>query len=145
MNAYFFDTSALVKRYVLELGSLWVNTLINQPTTRVYISRLAEAEVSAALTRRLPSADAVRILHNFDHDVATSYIRLTITDTVIDHAVQLTRGQRLRGCDSLQLATALQLAQIENPIIFVCSDSDLLTAASAESLSVKNPELHGEE
>jgi uncharacterized protein len=132
----------LVKRYVSELGSQWVNTLISQTATRVYISRLAEAEVSAALTRRLSTAHATRVLHDFDEDVLNTYLSLEITNDLINDAVQLTRQHRLRGCDALQLATARQLAQLEPDLIFICSDHDLLTAAVAESLNADNPEIH---
>lgn len=142
MNHYFFDTSALVKRYMRETGSRWVNSLVTQPTTRVYISRLAEAEVSAAITRRLSGNAATRLLSYFDQDVATSYIQLTITDSIIDEAVQLTRRHRLRGCDALQLATAHQLAQLQPTTLFLCADNDLLIAAQAEALNCDNPALH---
>ncbi|MFZ4660101.1 MAG: type II toxin-antitoxin system VapC family toxin [Caldilineaceae bacterium] len=142
MNHFFFDTSALVKRYVRETGSRWVDSLVTQPDARVYLSRLAEAEVSAAITRRLSSNAAARLLRHFDHDVATTYIQLTITDSIIDDAVQLTRKHRLRGCDALQLATARQLAHLEPTTHFLCADNELLVAAQAEGLSTDNPELH---
>lgn len=142
MNHYFFDTSALVKRYVRETGSRWVNSLMTQPVTRVYISRLAEAEVSPAITRRLSGNAAARLLRHFDQDVATTYVQLTITDSIINDAVQLTRSHRLRGCDALQLATARQLAQLQPTTLFLCADNDLLVAARAEGLNSNNPELH---
>lgn len=142
MNHFFLDTSALVKRYVSESGSQWVNTLLSQSAVRAYISRLTEAEISAALTRRLPGTQSSQILRDFDQDVATTYIRLEVTNTIIDDAVQLTRNHRLRGCDSLQLATARQLAQLEPTLIFICSDRDLLAVAALDGLTVDNPELH---
>lgn len=142
MNHFFLDTSALVKRYVSENGSRWINTLLSQTTTRVYISRLTEAEISAALTRRLFGSQTSQTLHNFDQDVAAAYIRLEVTNTVIDDAVQLTRKHRLRGCDSLQLATAQQLAQLEPSLTFLCSDNDLLAVAAATGLTVDNPDLY---
>lgn len=142
MSQYFFDTSALVKRYLVETGSGWVNQIISQPARQIYISRLTETEVSAALTRRLNSTDTPGVLIKFDQDLLVSCITVTITDSIIDDAVLLARTQRLRGCDSLQLATALEIAKDDASLIFVCSDIDLLTAAAAKGLQTENPELY---
>jgi hypothetical protein len=139
MNHYFFDTSALIKRYVVEVGSTLVNQWITLPNSRIYLSRLTEAEVSAALTRRLSPNDAARILQNFDQDLAGTYWPIMMTPATLDLAVHLTRTRRLRGCDSLQLATALQVVQLEPTVIFVCSDLDLLVEADAEGLTTANP------
>ena len=142
MKYYFFDTSALVKRYIIETGSNWVNRVIADVDTNHTISRLTESEVSAALTRRLESRIAQQLLQNFDQDLAQFYTRLAITDQSIDEAVSLTRRYRLLGCDAIQLATVLQVAAAEPSTIFVCADTELLSAASALGLVVENPEVH---
>jgi hypothetical protein len=59
----------------------------------------------------------------------------------------LTQTYRLRGYDAVQLATTLVTSdtlqtQNLNAPIFVASDTDLLTAAKAEQLSVENPLEH---
>jgi hypothetical protein len=51
---------------------------------------------------------------------------------------------RLRGCDAIQLAAALNanrnlLAPGLSPTIFVASDEDLLAAARAEGLATEDP------
>jgi hypothetical protein len=51
--AYFFDSSAIVKRYVAELGSSWVFQLLDPAQgNRIYLARLTGVEVVAGLTRR---------------------------------------------------------------------------------------------
>ncbi len=46
MAAYFFDTSALVKRYATEIGTMWVNALIDPATgNRIYVARITEVEL----------------------------------------------------------------------------------------------------
>jgi hypothetical protein len=52
MPSYFFDSSALVKRYHFEPGSAWVRSICD-PRTRppLYLSRPAQVEVVAALRR----------------------------------------------------------------------------------------------
>ena len=59
--------------------------------------------------------------------------------------VQLTSRQKLRGYDAVQLAVALTVnltlaSRQFTPLIFVCADRDLLTAASNEGLPIENPD-----
>lgn len=63
MPAYYFDTSALVKRYIAEAGSTWVRQA-SDPVSRnvLYTSRLTGLELTAAVVRRargahVPAAD----------------------------------------------------------------------------------------
>ncbi len=49
---YFFDTSAIVKRYTQEAGSAWVLEIIDQqPAVRIILSRITWVEVISALSR----------------------------------------------------------------------------------------------
>ena len=59
MPAMYFDTSALVKRYVIEVGSLWVRVTLAQSSGNVvYTSALAQPEVLSALQRKVHEAQA---------------------------------------------------------------------------------------
>lgn len=52
MAIYFFDSSALVKCYVNEVGSAWVESLINSnPPNDIAIAQITGVEVVAALSR----------------------------------------------------------------------------------------------
>ncbi|HEX5549156.1 MAG TPA: type II toxin-antitoxin system VapC family toxin [Ktedonobacterales bacterium] len=52
MPSYFFDSSAIVKRYHREPGTAWVQELCEpQSHPPIYLSQLAEVEVVAALRR----------------------------------------------------------------------------------------------
>jgi predicted nucleic acid-binding protein len=52
MAALFFDTSAFVKRYLLETGSPWVRDLMRPSAGhRIYVAWIAGPEVIFALTR----------------------------------------------------------------------------------------------
>lgn len=54
---YFVDTSALLKRYVREVGSQWLQNLVAPASGHIInISRLTKAEITSALARRLASA-----------------------------------------------------------------------------------------
>ena len=65
MAAYFFDASALVKRFVKETGTTWVANLLRPSRQNtIYISRITTVEVVAALTRRSGSGDLSNIRAN---------------------------------------------------------------------------------
>lgn len=51
MSTYYFDSSALVKRYVIEEGTERVLQLLQQ-RNRLVVSGLAEFEVTSAVVRR---------------------------------------------------------------------------------------------
>ena len=53
VTAYFVDSSALVKRYVLETGTAWVRGLTRQsPSRLIYIAHITAVEVTCAVARR---------------------------------------------------------------------------------------------
>ena len=52
MADYFFDTSALVERHVIEAGSRWVKSLVRAKAGHtLYIGRITAVEVTSAITR----------------------------------------------------------------------------------------------
>ncbi|HEX6797293.1 MAG TPA: type II toxin-antitoxin system VapC family toxin [Ktedonobacterales bacterium] len=52
MAAYFFDSSAIAKRYHWEPGSAWIRAVCSpRQHHRLYLSRLAHVEVVAGLRR----------------------------------------------------------------------------------------------
>jgi predicted nucleic acid-binding protein len=69
----------------------------------------------------------------------------SLSDRIVELAVDLTRRHPLRGYDAVHLATASVLnatlleAELPN-LIFVSSDRILCDAARAQGLSVSNPD-----
>jgi uncharacterized protein len=118
MPAYFFDTSALVKRYALEDGRKWVQQLTDPAATnRIYIARITGAEVIAAIMQNLrgghtTSTDAARGVADFKLDFATQYQVVEITNAVVTRAMALIESHKLRGYDGVQLATALEVNSV---------------------------------
>ena len=158
MAVYFLDSSAVVKRYVIETGSAWVNGLVvdkNADGTlrnRVYLSSITFVEVTAALVRRsrggsLSAADLEASLTRFRRDASRVYRMLRLTAAHLKRAAQLTEKHGLRGYDAVQLAAALGANEVTiaaglPPIIFISADTELLAAASAEGFPVDDPNLH---
>jgi Predicted nucleic-acid-binding protein, contains PIN domain len=148
--AYFFDSSALMKRYAKETGSAWVIRLFKaSAANRVYVARITLVEVIAALTRRTrsgrlhPMATAKSIIR-FRRAFAGKFLIAETTRILVEEAARLAEKHALRGYDAVQLAAALaansnRLAVGARPLILVSADADLNIAAQAEGLAVDNP------
>jgi len=78
--AYFFDSSALVKRYARETGTAWVFSLVRPSADhRLYIARITGVEVVSALSRReraglLTSSSVAKALTRFQREFANKYV-----------------------------------------------------------------------
>ncbi len=145
---HFFDSSALVKRYMLEAGTDVVNGLVNNTETRMIVSSLTRAEVSSAFVRRLPAKEARALLDALDKDLATQFAIKPVDEATVSAASTLVRRHRIRGCDAVQLLAALRISQAladaSDPgaaisLVFVCADHELNAAARAEGLAALNP------
>ena len=153
MADYFFDTSALVKRHVNEVGSPWVRSLVHAKAShRVYIARITAVEVFSAITRRqhkgdLSPAQAGAILGHFRRHLIQRYHILELTPSLFTEAMRAARKHRLRAYDAVQLAFALEVHRLHQnvglgPVILVSADQDLNTAATAEGMAVDDPTMH---
>lgn len=53
MQVCFFDSSALVKRYVLEVGTAWVNSIVDPAKGHlIHLASITAVEVISAIVRR---------------------------------------------------------------------------------------------
>ena len=153
MAVYFFDSSALVKRYVQETGTAWVLGICN-PTANapLYIARITGAEVVAAIARRersddLSAADTMRAINQFRLEFAHAFRIVDLTPALVLRAMDVAQTHVLRGYDAVQLAAALEIhalrsAQGMSSLTLVSADDELNTAATAEGLPVENPNNH---
>jgi predicted nucleic acid-binding protein len=149
MPAY-VDTSALVKRYVAEVGSAWLRRLLAAPGQQViYTCTLAQAEVISALQRRvregrLEAPHAQRLSQRVAVHFAQRYQVMAITQAVVDQACEALQVHALRAADAIHLSCALTIRRIAQeqelpPPSFVGADDALLAAATAEGFTVENP------
>ena len=115
MEVYFFDTSALVKRHVIEVGSAWVRSLVRAKAAHdLYLARITVVEVTSAITRRqhsghLSRAQAGAMLGHFRRHLAQRYHVIDLTPASFDDAARAARKHRLRAYDAVQLAVVLDL------------------------------------
>ncbi len=85
MAAFFCDSSAIVKRYVREVGSDFVDELAaSENDNTILLARTTHVEVAAAIARRLKGGsltneDADNALAAFKYDLTARYLTVEIT------------------------------------------------------------------
>ena len=150
MAVYFLDSSALVKRYIREVGTDWVASLFSPNLGNdCFVAAIAGVEIISAITRRarsgsIKTADAPLACAQFKQDFQATYQIIEITEEIINLGMSLAEAKGLRGYDAVQLAAgyavnALCLTSGLPPLIFVSADNELNAAASSEGLIVENP------
>lgn len=152
MVSYFFDSSALVKRYATETGSAWVESLTDpRGGNRIYVAAITHVEVVAAIARKrkgllISTTDATAAIVRFEHDLEHDLRVFDLTPKVMTTAAQLADKHALRGYDSVQLAVALEINVARTaqqlPSLILISSSELNAAAQTEQLVTDDPNLH---
>ena len=118
MSAFFCDSSALVKRYVNETGSVWLTAMIDPKVgSYVFIARITFVEVVSAITRRergghVSAIDAATARNQFEKDYLGEFFSVEISETLILEAARLA------------------------PLTLLSADTDLNAAALGEGLAV---------
>ncbi|KAF0106022.1 MAG: hypothetical protein FD147_2612 [Chloroflexi bacterium] len=136
----YLDTSALVKRYVLEQGSKEVNALIDQADL-VGSAMLTSVEMASALTKAVrlnwvKAKDAEKAWQDFLFDWQ-AFTRISVTPALVERAAHLAWEFELRGYDATHLAAALIWQEIlESPITLVTHDRELWSAAKQAGMIV---------
>ena len=134
----YFDTSALVKRYIAEVDServlsLWANASV------LATSQILYAEMAATLARKRreqPQSGALidQAQQAFRDDWEGLH-RVPIDDDVNRRLNALLVQHPLRGADSIHLASALLLRDVlQEEVTFACADLALIAAAKHEGL-----------
>lgn len=152
MASYFLDSSAIVKRYVTETGTGWVQDLfLPVRGNRFTAAVISGAEVTAAIARRrragsISAADASRTLSHFGNDFFADFRLVEISSTLIADAMHLADRHGLRGYDAVQLAAAMSLGKASAAygiaVTFVAADTELNAAAAAEGFAIEDPNTH---
>ena len=153
MAAYFFDSSALAKRYVAETGTTWVQSLADPAMgNSLFVARITLVELVSAITRRqrngdLTAAAATAALDDVKADFVSDYQVIEVTAALITAASALAEKHSLRGYDAVQLAAALEVnaayvAAGQPSITLISADLDLNTAGVGEGLTVDDLNTH---
>jgi predicted nucleic acid-binding protein len=136
----YFDSSALVKRYVEEAGSNDVLDWMDDSGLNgtVLVTR---AEIAAAITRakrmKYLSEEYARAFLNIFRDEWSSFTHIPITEALVARADRLACEYNLRGYDAIHLAAALTWQDLlDTPITLVTYDRELAEAARASGMLV---------
>ena len=152
MPSYYFDTSALLKKYRREEGTSGVRRIVNALESECFISRLTVTEIQRAFAQlarnnEIPADGADHLRAIFYNDLRSRRLRIIQIRTYHHHTASRLFYQYLsqrhlpllRTADALQLAGALRLRDVQGLDYFVAADSSLCDVAEAESLAVINP------
>jgi predicted nucleic acid-binding protein len=116
MATYFFDSSALAKRYVVETGTAWVQSLADPATgNSIYVARITLVELVSAITRRQRNGDltlaaATAALGDVKADFVSDYQVIDVTASLVTAASALVEKHGLRGYDAVGFARKVHLS-----------------------------------
>lgn len=140
MVNYFFDSSALAKKFLLEMESEDIRKIFAQAQF-IFISDLTELELTAAIeqakrTGRINSPQYRQAVRDLERDLSMTHLAKVIIDEQVIHlGKRFIRLHRLRAPDAIQLASAVLTARrTGGALSFVCFDQLLLDAARLERL-----------
>ena len=143
MTHYFFDSSALIKRYHPEKGSDKVNKIMDSEDY-LMISSVGMVEFCSAINRKknqrkITQEDFEFAIWQFFNDVRTRFFVVGLEGYRIAIANDMVFKHNITSFDAVQLASCIHVG-ISGDIVFVSADKDLLEAAKSEGLKVLNPE-----
>lgn len=153
MTTFYADSSALVKRYVNETGTPWMQSLCDPASGHlIALAHIGLVEISAALgvkNRQGLLSETLRdkLIYNLQQDAYQHYWLIDVDHDIISQAIELTRYHKLRGYDAVHLAAALFLHDTLithdfAPPRLLSADLQLSEAAKAEGITTDDPNLH---
>lgn len=145
MPYYYFDSSALVKRYSMERGTRIVNKLMVKRGKVAIVPTWTVTDFYATLSNRAQQGEITRedcysVLHKFEIEsnqglyqflVPTLRTYLSTKDLVLEYPF-------LRASQVMHLALALELKPLR--LTVVSADTQLLAASKTAGLHIINPE-----
>jgi len=137
---FFFDTSALVKRYVAEIGSEKVDDLLTT-ASQVIVSPITKIEIYSTICRlksenALSTEDYSRLHKAIQYDFRFFNV-VSLNQEIESQSIYLVEKYHLRTLDSVQLASCLSRKDFVDS--FVVSDKRLKHAAKNEKLDLIDP------
>lgn len=145
MKYFYFDSTAFVKHYHLELGSQAVDDLIDHPTNRIILGEPSIADLYAVLNRRMEAGEITRddfftTIVTFETEVAQGRFHFLEVDaaTLKNVRIMILNHKGLSAQQGLHLALALEMAPLKPTV--VSTDPALRQACEAEGLKCLNPE-----
>ncbi|MGA6826233.1 type II toxin-antitoxin system VapC family toxin [Nitrospira sp. NS4] len=145
MPYYYFDSSALVKRYSMERGTRIVNKLMVKRGKVAILPTWTVTEFYTTLANRAQQGDITRddcysVIHKFEiesKDGLYQFIAPTMATYLATKELAL-EYPFLRAAQVMHLALALELKPLR--LTVVSADTQLLAASKTAGLHIINPE-----
>ena len=145
MAYYFFDTTALAKRYCLELGSNKVNEIFHEKKNRVILGEPAVTEFFSTLNKKVRRNEITRddfytVVYKFESELEKGLFHfIDVTPQVIKNSkLLLLYHSFLRFSTALQLALAVEVFALKPTV--VTSDAHFLEISKISGFKTLNPE-----
>ncbi len=142
----YLDTSALVKRYVVEQGSSEAIELV-QRAEMVGTSLVTRAEVASALAKAVRFGlreETGRTAHGTFLSHWPFFVRIPVTEALVSRADALAWDYALRGYDAVQLASAISWQEsLGTPVTLATFDYELWAAGRKVGMQVWPAKLRG--
>ena len=158
MYYFYFDASALVKRYTRESGSDKILFLFrNVPLGRLLCLTIGAIEVFWVCVRKRNDSRITTIQFNravilLRREVIgnqSDFKTISVPDSLVWDSMNLIRTHSLNSVDAIVLRSALdtaaELRNTGDTLVLVASDQRLLRAARTEGLQIFNPELDSQQ
>ena len=158
MHYFYFDASALAKRYVEEIGSDKIDFLFaNVPLTRLRCLAIGAVEVFWICVRKRNDgrisadqfAESTTHLKSEIIDTQSNFRKISVPDSLVWDSMRLIETHSLNSVDAMILRSALDVAtelrSTGDTLVLVASDQRLLRAARAEGLQIFNPEIDSQQ
>lgn len=148
MSKYFFDTSAIVKRYHREDGSDLIDRLFTESDAEFIISDISIIEFYSALSLKvrvneIDEENFVSLRKLFSQDIKkgiyqvvefTNAEKLESTKLLLKYA----KKHSLKTLDAMQLSVMKAIGQTELKAV-VCADKKFCKIINIEGFTVTNP------
>jgi predicted nucleic acid-binding protein len=155
---FYFDASALVKRYTREVGSDEINFLFaNVSLAHLRCLAIGAMEVFWICVRKRNDSRittiqfdrAVTLLRREVINPQSDFKTISVPDSLVWDSMNLVDIHSLNSVDAIVLRSALDIAsELRNAgdtLVLVASDQRLLRAARTEGLQGFNPELDSQQ
>lgn len=144
MAPYFFDTSALVKRYHDEPGTQRVDELLDAPESEILISSLTVVESVSAFRRTynrgaVSESEMEQLIGVFFREALDDFVIIPMEESFFEFSFDLVLEDDLRTLDSLQLSTARSLARELDALTFVTANRELAETGATHGLGTIVP------
>ena len=157
MHFFYWDASALAKRYAPEIGTPLVNALFSKvPLDRMLCLSVGVSEVISVLVRKknaglITEAIFSQAMVDFRAEVisAADFQLVGVDDALVFASHPLIEQYSLNATDALVLRSVLDVAALKrqagNEVTLLASDRRLLNAARMEGIPILDPETTAQE